>query len=342
LSLSSVGASVTGTLTSSSTITATSGVLTTPAATLSLATSSGSGTIVSSVGGSSILSLSSVGASVTGYLAVSGNLKFGSNAVASGTDSASLGGYENSATGARSVALGTRAKAIHDGSFVFGDGTASDVSSSAANEFIVRASGGVKFYSDSGLTTGVELSAGGGSFSSVSSKLKKENFVSVDYEGVLDKVVALPIKQWNYKTQSVQDRHIGPFAEDFFESFGLGRRSDVIDYIDLHGVALASIKGLGVRQGGMKSKLDSVTARMFQLESDNAQLKSDNAQLKSDSAQLKSDNAQLKSDSAQLKAKLVDVEKGVEVMKAWICSEWKKNVVGGLTSMPVLCSQVSE
>lgn len=53
------------------------------------------------------------------------------------------GGFNNEAVGAFSFAAGRRAKANHNGSFVWGDSTAADFASSGPNQFIIRASGGV-------------------------------------------------------------------------------------------------------------------------------------------------------------------------------------------------------
>lgn len=53
------------------------------------------------------------------------------------------GGELNTAAGSHSLAAGRRAKALHDGSFVWGDSTDLDFSSSAPDQFLIRASGGV-------------------------------------------------------------------------------------------------------------------------------------------------------------------------------------------------------
>ncbi|MCG3127947.1 MAG: hypothetical protein CHACPFDD_02820 [Phycisphaerae bacterium] len=53
------------------------------------------------------------------------------------------GGVSNSAAGFYSLAAGRQAKALHDGSFVWGDSNAANFSSTAANQFLVRANGGV-------------------------------------------------------------------------------------------------------------------------------------------------------------------------------------------------------
>jgi hypothetical protein len=54
------------------------------------------------------------------------------------------GGAENNADGAYSFAAGQRAKALHDGTFVWADATPAEFASDAANEFLVRAYNGVK------------------------------------------------------------------------------------------------------------------------------------------------------------------------------------------------------
>lgn len=53
------------------------------------------------------------------------------------------GGLQNAAVGDYSFAAGQRAKANHQGTFVWGDSASGDFASTAANQFIVRASGGV-------------------------------------------------------------------------------------------------------------------------------------------------------------------------------------------------------
>jgi hypothetical protein len=66
-----------------------------------------------------------------------------SNAAA-GSSATVPGGDSNSAAGDFSFAAGRRAKVLagHSGTFVWGDSTAADVTSSAANQFLIRAAGG--------------------------------------------------------------------------------------------------------------------------------------------------------------------------------------------------------
>ena len=77
-----------------------------------------------------------VSGSVAGVLSGSGN-------IAAGDSSSVVGGQYNTAAGAYSMASGRRAKANHDGTFVWADSQDADFSSTATNQFLVRASGGV-------------------------------------------------------------------------------------------------------------------------------------------------------------------------------------------------------
>jgi len=73
------------------------------------------------------------------YSAVGG----GSNNQASGIRAMVPGGVNNLAAGNYSFAAGRRAKANHAGAFVWGDQTDADFASTAADQFLIRATGGV-------------------------------------------------------------------------------------------------------------------------------------------------------------------------------------------------------
>jgi len=63
--------------------------------------------------------------------------------LASGFASTVPGGYDNTASGQYSFAAGRRARANHDGAFVWGDSTNADFASTAVNQFLIRANNGV-------------------------------------------------------------------------------------------------------------------------------------------------------------------------------------------------------
>jgi hypothetical protein len=181
----------------------------------------------------------------SGYAAV---VSGGFNSTASGQYATVSGGQQNSASGDYSFAAGRSANALHNGCFVWVDATGRATNSTAINQFRVRASGGVFFYSSSvNDTSGIQLAAGNSSWSALSDRHQKDNFREVDPAEVLEKVSAMPISTWNYKAQDPKFRHMGPMAQDLYAAFGLGESETAIDTIDADGVALAAIQGLNQR-----------------------------------------------------------------------------------------------
>jgi hypothetical protein len=168
----------------------------------------------------------------------------GANNYAAGIRSTIPGG-DNNETGANyAFAAGRNAKALHQGAFVWGDSNGSDVASTTNNQFTARASGGFIFYTNTGASAGAQLTAGSGSWSSLSDRKRKENFADVDGGDVLKRVADLPVSTWNYKSQNKDIRHMGPTAQDFHAAFGLGDSQQLISAVDADGVCLASVQGL--------------------------------------------------------------------------------------------------
>ncbi len=80
-------------------------------------------------------------------------------------------------------------------------------------------------------------------FQSQSDRNAKQDFRAVEPASILAKVVALPITEWTYKGEG-ETRHVGPVAQDFKATFGLGNSDQSIATVDADGVALAAIQGL--------------------------------------------------------------------------------------------------
>lgn len=177
----------------------------------------------------------------------------GHNNSINGQYSAIPGGLENTANGNYSFAAGFRARANDNGAFVWADSQGTNVNSPGNNTFTVRASGGIWLGTggtpniDSGnfveTSTGAVLTTGG-VWTNASDRALKDNFDDVDTRAVLEQVLALPITTWNYKNEDSEVRHMGPVAQDFFASFGLGNGDTTIGTVDADGVALAAIQGL--------------------------------------------------------------------------------------------------
>jgi hypothetical protein len=78
----------------------------------------------------------------------------------------------------------------------------------------------------------------------VSDRNRKKNIAPVDTSEILKKVSALPISTWSYTSEPSDVRHLGPMAQDFRASFGLGSDDRTYHSVDAHGVALAAIQAL--------------------------------------------------------------------------------------------------
>ena len=195
----------------------------------------------------------------------------GTSNQATGLHATIPGGDSNSAA-QRAFAAGTRAKAVHTGAFVWGDSTDADFTSTANNQFIVRASGGVGI----GINNPTEaLHVSGnilatGTVNGSSDRHVKENFAPVDTQAILEKVAAMPIQRWNYIGEAGIP-HVGPVAQDFHAAFAVGVDERHISMVDADGVALAAIQGLH------RKLQDELKAR----DAENAELKKERDQMKS-------------------------------------------------------------
>jgi len=222
----------------------------------------------------------------------------GSDNTASGKRAVAAGGRENTAAGDLSFAAGHRAstETAHDGSFVWGDSTDTEVSSAADNQVVFQASGGVYIGDDDGpdegfaeeklldSSTGAYLSAGG-TWTDSSSRAVKTDIHPVDEQAVLEDVESLPVSEWRYEDEP-DVGHMGPMAEDFHETFGLGPDEEHIASLDTAGVALAAIKGLSERLDERTEQAKENRERIEDLEAENEQLRERNDELEARLARL--------------------------------------------------------
>ena len=217
------------------------------------------------------------------------------------------GGFGNSATN-YAFAAGYLARANHTGAFVWADSTVAEFASTRADQFCIRAAGGVRIDSPLGvsldaansplITRGYDPFVSGayaglgrwglfmephalvlgmpelggktvqvakyqtngfrtvlatfdqsgnlitsGTVNPSSDRNVKTNFASIECREILARVASLPIETWSYKTDT-DIRHIGPVAQDFYTTFGVGSDDKHIATVDADGVALAAIQGL--------------------------------------------------------------------------------------------------
>ncbi|QIL74282.1 tail fiber domain-containing protein (plasmid) [Diaphorobacter sp. HDW4B] len=105
-----------------------------------------------------------------------------------------------------------------------------------------------------------------GTLSNGSSRLLKTAIVPVDGAALLDKVLALPIYHWRYKTSPAQELHVGPMAEDFRQMFHLGHDDRSLAPADLAGVTLGAVQALAQKVQEREADIAAIKARISALE----------------------------------------------------------------------------
>lgn len=232
----------------------------------------------------------------------SGNISIsmGQNTTASGSVSTALGrlttasgdlstalGSRTTASGYASTAMGYYASTTDSagvarrGTFVWGDLSTSDVvrptddthlvRPTGDNQFVARAAGGVTFYSNAAMSTGVSLAANGGSWASVSDRNRKQDFQTVDQRDILRRLALLPVTTWRYRDDESGRRYLGPVAQDFHALFGLGSDT-TITTLDTDGVMLVALKALEARTAELQEANADLQAETSALKADNALL----------------------------------------------------------------------
>jgi hypothetical protein len=247
---------------------------------------------------------------------------------ATGDYSLSLGSYSQ-ATQSHAVAIGTQAYATgiysialgsgantngKDGSMVVGDDAYFQTAySSADNQLTMRFIGGYRLWSsypDS--TAGVYMRHGQSGWSNYCDRNKKENFMDVDGEELLEKIRSIPVTRWNYKMTDPNDKYIGPMAQDFYAAFHLGGTDSLgINSISIDGVNMAGVKALEKRTREMKTTLTTIQEQNVALMEENKKLKEQLAVLKDLSEQVAA-LSQLKAELQQ-QLKAVKTKNGIPV-----------------------------
>jgi len=241
---------------------------------------------------------------------------------ATGDYALSLGSYSQ-ATASHAVAIGTQAYATgiysiamgsgantngRDGSMVVGDDAYFQTAySSADNQLTMRFIGGYRLWSsypDS--TAGVYMRHGQSGWSNYCDRNKKENFIPVDGELILSKIKNIPISEWNYKKTDVNERYVGPMAQDFYAAFHLnGTDSLGINSISMDGINMAAVQAL-------EKRTSSLTAHVAQLQKQNEELIAENMKLKNEFAEI----SKIKDEFAQIKNLKKELEEQIRIVKS--------------------------
>jgi trimeric autotransporter adhesin len=203
----------------------------------------------------------------TGYYAtVSGGMEN----VASGDAATVPGGRNAVARGYNSFAFGPCARANHNYSVVIkaSSSFSDSVASCVINQMVLMAGNGFYLTNTAGVAPNepdrlINTSSGGyltvgGTWTNSSDKNLKENFTPIDKEGVLSKVIELPIAMWNYTSESNEAKHIGPTSQDFHALFGVGSDDKSISTVDPAGVALVAIQQLALENQKLRSEMEDL------------------------------------------------------------------------------------
>lgn len=106
----------------------------------------------------------------------------------------------------------------------------------------------------------------GGTITQLSSRHSKENLATVAGSALLAKLRSLELWTWNYRTAADNDRHIGPVAEDFYATFGLGTDDRSLAPADVAGVALAASQALSAQIEQRDEHIATLEERIARLE----------------------------------------------------------------------------
>jgi hypothetical protein len=82
---------------------------------------------------------------------------------------------------------------------------------------------------------------------------------------ILERVAGLPISTWRYHWEAPQIRHLGPMAQDWAATFGLGVNDTTIAHVDATGVALVSIQALYQLIGELRQEVTDLHKRVSTL-----------------------------------------------------------------------------
>jgi len=217
----------------------------------------------------------------------------GDSNTASGEHATVPGGEGNLASGDQSFAAGTWAAADANWSFVWNDGSGEQDSQGGPNDrfkattsddsgvvsgfaaFNVKATGGVRFITESDNSLVTYIPADSSGWSNASSRAVKTNIDPVDPEQALDGVDSMEVATWEYESENEETgtTHIGPMAEGFHDAFDVGNSDEHINSINADGVAFAAIQGLSQKLDEKDDRIDALEADCDALQAENEQLR---------------------------------------------------------------------
>ena len=166
-----------------------------------------------------------------------------------------------------SHAIGTGARAVHEGAVVIAD------------------SSPTQFWSESSDEVRSQMPIYAPSFNTTSASAAKTDVEPVDPERALEGVRSLDVATWRF-TDTDDGRHMGPMAEEFHEAFELGDTDESIATVDADGVAFAAIQGLAAENDRLREELASTDETVEELEAETETLREQVEMLKESVATL--------------------------------------------------------
>jgi hypothetical protein len=140
------------------------------------------------------------------------------------------------------------------------------------NQWNFGGGGGNTFiFSDAGDPVEMTIDGSGnvtiaGTLTESSDVTRKHEFGAVDAEGVLERVLELPLTTWSYRDDAPGVRHLGPMAQDFHAAFGLGASDKGLSPRDVASVALAAVQGLHQQVETLERQNGELLERLAALE----------------------------------------------------------------------------
>lgn len=165
-----------------------------------------------------------------------------------------ISGYTSNANGNAGYFLG---RVVIENTFAAGAAT-NDQGNGSPDALIVWTNSGASGFNRSG------------AMFSPSDRNSKTGFTQVDSLDVLNALVKTPVTRWHYKGDD-KTWYMGPMAQDFMSSFGLGDKDTVIHGVNADGVALAAIQGLNSK---LESELKTRDAQIAELQKQMAEMQS--------------------------------------------------------------------
>ncbi len=140
-----------------------------------------------------------------------------------------------------------------------------------------------------------------------SDSTKKENFLKVNGEKVLEKFRKFRLTSWNFKGDNpLTQRHYGIMAQDFYSAFGHDAMGTIgndttVNELDLNGINIIAIQAL---ENGTKKR----ASRISELEKQNAELEMKNAAIANENTEIKIQDTELETQNAELKKEFESIK----------------------------------